>query len=231
MVNGILGTSTIPNATGSTAADASRFAEDFDDFLNLAVVQLQNQDPLEPQDSNEFTNQIVQFTSVEQQINTNTRLDTLIESFASTQSTGLVSYTGRTVETEGSLITLQPPVANAEGEAEQQPVSFAYELEEEAANVIVTIRNVAGDVVFNGEGPNNAGRNVVTWDGINNDGGFEEPGSYQAIVTSVDDEGEGTGITTFVTGQVQGVNFAGDEPTFVVNGEEIPTDAIRFVTN
>jgi len=62
------------DAQKTTASKAS-LSQDFDDFLQLLTTQLQNQDPLNPMDSNEFTNQLVQFSQVEQQINSNQKLD------------------------------------------------------------------------------------------------------------------------------------------------------------
>ena len=61
----------------ATNADA-RLATTLGDFLLLLTTQLKNQDPLEPMDSGEFTSQLVQFASVEQQISQNRNLEELI---------------------------------------------------------------------------------------------------------------------------------------------------------
>ena len=66
------------NQQANTAASTASLAEDFSQFLQLLTIQLQNQDPLSPMETNEFTNQLVAFTGVEQQINTNQKLDSLV---------------------------------------------------------------------------------------------------------------------------------------------------------
>ena len=66
------------NQQQKTESAKTGLAEDFAQFLTLLTVQLQNQDPLSPMDTTEFTNQLVAFTGVEQQINTNQKLDSLV---------------------------------------------------------------------------------------------------------------------------------------------------------
>ena len=66
------------NSQQSTLNSSAQLAEDFDSFLQLLTTQLQNQDPLSPLDTNEFTSQLVQFAGVEQQINVNQKLNSLV---------------------------------------------------------------------------------------------------------------------------------------------------------
>ena len=77
-IPGVSSSDVAPAEDKSSLNGVSKLAEDFDSFLNLLVTQLQNQDPLEPLDANEFTNQLVQFSGVEQQLSTNSKLDELI---------------------------------------------------------------------------------------------------------------------------------------------------------
>ncbi len=228
MVSAIGNSTTAATAGGSTDGAITKFAQDFDDFLTLMIAQLNNQDPLDPLESSEFTDQIVQFTGVEQSINTNTKLDTLISTVSNDQGVNLVNYTGKNVETIGNLVTLPASTQNGE-EVVQGQLSFAYELDEPAENVFITIKDLAGATVFTGDGPNKAGRNSVTWDGIKNDGDYLNGGNFQVIVTTADANNDVTTVDTYVSGTVQGVNFDGDDPTLIVNGEIIPFDAIRFV--
>src|SRR3979409_1060536 len=74
---GAAASSSAVTQTGTTALDG--LANNFTNFLSLLMTQLKNQDPSAPMDSNQFTTELVQFTSVEQQINTNSNLTQLIQ--------------------------------------------------------------------------------------------------------------------------------------------------------
>src|SRR3954453_23870144 len=78
---------TVPGATSSAKTSLSSLTSNFGDFLNLLMTQLKNQDPSSPMDTNAFTSQLVQYASVEQQINANSNLTKLIEA---TQSNGML---------------------------------------------------------------------------------------------------------------------------------------------
>src|ERR1700677_2198810 len=87
------------STTGSSAMD--QLSGNFDTFLQLLTTQLQNQDPLDPMDSNQFTQQLVEFSQVEQQINTNTNLQTLITQGQSQSGAYATGYLGKTVTVSG----------------------------------------------------------------------------------------------------------------------------------
>ncbi len=216
-----VGSATAAPQTKSNSA-LSQFSDDFDNFLTIFVAQLENQDPLEPQDSSEFTNQIATLTGVEQQINTNSNLEELINLSLSQQNGNLVSYIGKEVEAKGSLVNLQ-----AEGD-----VAFAYELEEAPEDVFITVRNPRdpeGRAIFNGTGSTNVGRNVVRWDGLDNDGNRVTEGVYELQVSFLDAEENLQTVTTYISGTVQGINMQAETPSVIVNNEEINIADIRFI--
>src|SRR5215469_6276624 len=94
-------TSTTPptqTPTPSVATSSKKqLSANFDTFLTLLTTQLQNQDPLQPMDSNQFTQQLVQFSQVEQQINSNQNLETLISATKNQTSQSAVSYLGKSL--------------------------------------------------------------------------------------------------------------------------------------
>src|SRR5215213_11739157 len=104
-------TGTAPSAASgvptTSAANNATLAKNFDTFLSLLTTQLKNQNPLEPLDSNQFTQQLVQFAQVEQQINMNTSLGTLVSLQQSGQTTAAMSFLGSTAVVEGSTTQLQ----------------------------------------------------------------------------------------------------------------------------
>ena len=95
-------------STGSTQSAATQqLTGNFDTFLQLLTTQLQNQDPLNPMDSSQFTQQLVSFSQVEQQINTNSNLQNLISLTGANAGAGAVSYLGKDVTiTNGNCIVM-----------------------------------------------------------------------------------------------------------------------------
>ncbi len=71
-------TTGLADKAAKTNQSGLKLADDMQQFLTLLTTQLQNQDPLSPMDSTEFTNQLVQFSQVEQQITSNQKLDSLL---------------------------------------------------------------------------------------------------------------------------------------------------------
>ncbi len=162
-------------ASGGAAAQ-TQLSSDINFFLKLLTTQLKNQDPSSPLDTNQFTQQIAQYSSVQQQVNTNVNLEKLIASNNRSTASNAVSYIGREVETAGNTSEL------AGGQA-----AFSYILPAAAASAEITLTNAAGQVVFKGQGDTKAGRNLVVWDGINSaNGAREAEGTYKISVAARD---------------------------------------------
>src|SRR5580692_10651622 len=89
--------STNSNGTTSSGDAMNQLSGNFDTFLTLLTTQLKNQDPTSPMDSNEFTQQLVEFSQVEQQIDTNTNLQTLITQGQSQSGAYATGYLGKSV--------------------------------------------------------------------------------------------------------------------------------------
>lgn len=194
---------------GITASDAAQQAQsaleqrqslssDFDDFLILLTAQLQNQDPLDPTDSAEFTNQLVQFSQVEQQINTNDRLDALIAQQLTTSIGQAVGFIDRN-------ITYQSVELPWDG---TNSVSASYVLPEGVIDAKINISNAEGELVYTGEIKRDSGLNEFTWDGTNDAGETLEAGSYSFNIEAENSDGSYvTGISSVVTGRVTGVEI------------------------
>lgn len=185
---------TIIGANQSNAA-SNQLAQDFNQFLSLLTTQLQNQDPLSPMDTTEFTNQIVAFTGVEQQINTNQRLDSLISMQLGNTLGNAIGYVGKDVKYVSAEF-------NFDG---ARPVDITYALDNASFETVMRIENEAGEVVYEETVSSTAGANDVTWDGRDNDGNVLEAGTYSVRIDSLDAEGNAVNATTVVTGNVSGV--------------------------
>src|SRR5437868_2531411 len=139
-------TTITPVAQGAQSAASKTLAGNFDTFLTLLTTQLQNQDPLNPMDSNQFTQQLVEFSQVEQQINTNDNLKTLISLGQSRSAADAVGYLGKAVTVSNGAAAL------ANGTAR-----WNYQLGAEAANATLTVSDASGRVVYAGAADKTAG--------------------------------------------------------------------------
>ncbi|MCW8836716.1 MAG: flagellar hook assembly protein FlgD [Rhodospirillales bacterium] len=174
--------------------DQNKLAKDLNHFLTLLTTQLQHQDPLEPMDATEFTAQLVQFASVEQQIYQNTNLEKLINLQSASQLGNIVNYVGLAAEVEGQELPLQ------NGAAE-----FSYTLADKADKVTVLITDGSGKTVFTAQGETDAGVHRISWDGKDMDGIAVPDGTYNVTAAALDYNGDPLDVVHTVVGRVTGV--------------------------
>jgi flagellar basal-body rod modification protein FlgD len=212
--------STVANATGASttgALDNTMIASNFTTFLQLLTTQLQNQNPLDPLDTNQFTQQLVQFAQVEQQMKSNDELSTLVALQKSTQATTALAYVGSTVVVDGSTA----PLANG---------SATWTLNvTKPATATVTIKDSTGQTAYTGKFSVNPGNQQFTWDGHGNDGRIWPAGNYTLNATGVDANGQSTGISTEVQAPVDSVDLTQDPPLLSVNGQTYTMDKIKRI--
>lgn len=182
-------------------------AENFDNFLVLLTTQLKNQDPTDPLDANQFTEQLVSFTGVEQQINANENLEQLISLTQSNQLNNAVGYLGKLVEVEGSVAKLNNGA----------DVTFAYELSEKTSNTSIIISNEFGQAVFTTEGKQAPGKHEIIWDGTDNTGQKVSDGNYKITVGGLDADGNLVDVKTYVTDVVEGVTLEDGTPLLTLS--------------
>src|SRR5712672_1575096 len=112
----VSGTTPLPPSSGSSGSlsstTGSTLAGNFQTFLTLLTTQLQNQNPLDPLDTNQFTQQLVQFAGVEQQLKTNDQLTALVSLQQTAQSTQALGFVGKTAVVDGSTTNLVNSAAN-----------------------------------------------------------------------------------------------------------------------
>src|SRR5271155_3285011 len=111
----VSGTTTVPTSSSSSASSSAaaanalantQIAGNFQSFLQLLTTQLQNQNPLSPLDTNQFTQQLVEFAGVQQQLNTNDSLATLVSLQQTAQSTQALGFVGKTAVVNGTTAPL-----------------------------------------------------------------------------------------------------------------------------
>jgi len=192
MLGGISGTPAIDDASKASAAQ-EKLDEDMNRFLTLLVAQLKNQDPLDPMDASEFTSQLVQFASVEQQIAANANLEKILNVQQTSQVGDMVNFIDNVIEAENKEFTLE----NSEAE-------FTYTLDAKSEKTTITIKNEKGLTVFTTEAEKGAEKYNYVWDGRTTTGSAAPDGTYTAIVTAVDRAGDLIGVEQTVFGRVTG---------------------------
>jgi flagellar basal-body rod modification protein FlgD len=194
------------NGTASIATKSKSL--DKDAFLRLLTTQLQNQDPLNPTDSTEFTAQLAQFSSLEQLSNVNETLNTLKLYEASINNAQAVGFIGKDIIANGNSIEKKGG----------QPVSCDYELPAAAKSVVVTIYDATGNFVRDYQKTAlAAGKQSLTWDGRDRNGNTVADGAYTFEVQALDQKGAKLNVTTFSKGTVTGVTFE-DGITYLITG-------------
>jgi flagellar basal-body rod modification protein FlgD len=204
-------------ATQPSAAQ-QQLAGNFDTFLTLLTTQLQNQDPLNPMDSNQFTQQLVEFSQVEQQINTNDNLKTLIGQGANQTGAYAVSYLGKAV----TVTSGKAPLANGQA-------VWNYNLDATAAQTILTVTDSNGQTVYTGPGETAAGHHTFTWDGTSNTGAALPDGTYKLTVSPAAADGTSVQNEVSTTGVVSQVDMTGSTPQLMIGPMEIPLSDVAGV--
>lgn len=193
----------------NTAQQSIKLAEDFSQFLTLLTTQLQNQDPLNPMDSTEFTNQLVQFSQVEQSINTNKKLDSLVALQLGTISSTALGYVGMDITYTSAEVNWD----NA------GPVSIHYGLAEQASVAKVNIYKEDGTTLVRTlDAPKSPGAQKVEWDGKDANGNLMEPGTYAIKLDAADKDGKPITTSTAVNGRVRGIETQ-DGVVYLLVGE------------
>ncbi len=202
--------SALTGDTSLATKSGARLAKDFDQFLTLLTAQLQNQDPLDPLNSNEFVQQLVSFTGVEQAIATNANLENLIAQNRAGQVASAVSYLGTTIEAKGDQIVL------AGGEAR-----FIYTLSENTASTSIVIANQSGETVFAGQGNTTAGEHGFVWDGRDANGNLQPEGLYKVTVSAFASDDKLLSLQTIIGGRVTRVETDEAGIHLTVNGIKV----------
>jgi flagellar basal-body rod modification protein FlgD len=213
------------NSSASTAqavgaAGSQQIAGNFNEFLQLLTTQLQNQDPLDPLDTNQFTQQLVEFASVQQQVDMNTNMQTLISLQQTTAATQALQLVGSNVTLTGNSANL----SNATGNP------AAWTLNASApGTAAITITNSSGQTAFTGTTTLNAGNQSYSWNGQGNNGVKWPDGSYTIAITGTGASGQAITVTSQVQGTVSAVNMSQTPPTLTVNGQSYPISSIQSV--
>ena len=208
-----------PNKTKPKEDQTSGIAGTFDQFLTLLTTQLQNQDPLSPMESEQFTSQLVAFASVEQSINSNLKLDSLIELQAGQQAIDSVSLIGKEVQAAGQRSVIKDGT-----------VKWQYNLPQDVKHIEIEIQDENGRRILQADSNNLVspyakqlskirGPHTFEWDGRRFEAGkpAEDGQIYSLIVRATDAQGKAIPVSTNIYGRVSGVSTVGHRTQLIVD--------------
>ena len=183
------------SAGSKTSVASQTLSADMDTFLKLLTTQMQYQDPLDPMDASEYTNQLVQYSNVEQAIQTNTKLDSLLSLAIHNLGVQATGYVGKTVQALGDIMPLDGGVAKS-----------TYTLSKNVQDAIISVKDMDGKVVYTQKGETTAGAHDFIWDGKDTSGVQLPDGAYQISINTTSFNGDAdASVTTTVFGRVTGV--------------------------
>jgi flagellar basal-body rod modification protein FlgD len=223
-----LGSTGLSAAINAASAGASRtsgansrasIASNFEAFLTLLTTQLKNQSPLDPLDTNQFTQQLVQFASVEQQLKSNETLSALLASTKASTTATAASFVGRQITADGATTRL------AQGRAEWV-INPAR-----AGTATIAVQDTQGNVVFTQTKTVEAGAQGFSWNGQTSTGAPAPEGDYTITATARDASGQQVSVKTEVSGTVDAVDMSGSEPVLVIGSTRVPLSKVKSIAS
>ncbi len=216
---------TSPTATTSSSSNSSQqLAGNFQTFLKLLTTQLQNQDPTSPMDSNQFTQQLVMYSQVEQQINTNSNLTKLLSLTQSQTNNLAMSYIGKNIV-----------LSDGSGQLSNGAANWTYGLDNTATDTVLTVKDSSGKAVYSktmtAAADNAAGSHTFAWNGQDLNGNQLNDGLYSLTISST--AKDGTAVKTSVASKalVSGLDLSGTSPQLVIGSSEVPLTSATLITN
>lgn len=171
---------------------------DKDSFMKLFVTQLQNQDPLNPDDSAEMAAQLAQFHGLEQMMNVNKNLEKMQSSDATSRAVGLINFVGKDIKLESGKVRLEDGAISA----------AMFRLDGESVNTKLEIRDGAGVVVHSRDlGLQAPGEHLIEWNGLDNEGKKAKSGAYTIGIVAQDIGGNDLPAKMTTTVKVTGVDL------------------------
>ncbi|ACI53181.1 flagellar hook capping protein [Gluconacetobacter diazotrophicus PA1 5] len=203
--------SSAATGTGSSSVSSlASLADNYNTFLTLLTTQLQNQDPSSPMSSDTFTQELAQFAGVEQQVQTNTNLSTLISLNEESQLNSDASLVGKTATADSTTLPLQNGSAS---------LSFTGTAGE---TVAIAVANSSGTVVKDVVATADSGTNTWTWDGTDNSGNQLTDGAYSVAVETINSSGTTSAVPFTVSGTITGVTKGSTDMEAEMGSADIP---------
>jgi flagellar basal-body rod modification protein FlgD len=213
--------STSSTTNDQTSSNSSTDKLGMDQFLNLFIAQLKNQDPLNPMDSTEFTAQLAQYSSVEQLYGLNSKLTDIENTLSSqNQQSDNLGYIGKTVKADDNTMTVD------NGTVQTGSYSLAA-----SGNVTIDVYDSQGQHVRTlYQGSEDKGEHAVNWDGRDDSGNMVADGTYTFEITAQDGIGLVVPSNTYISGVVTGITYKNGQPYLMIGNKLLDSSKVIEVT-
>jgi flagellar basal-body rod modification protein FlgD len=205
------------SSSSSSGVGTDTIAGNFETFLTLLTTQLKNQNPLDPLDTNQFTAQLVQFASVEQQLKSNDQLSTLVSLQKTAQATQALNFVGQTVAVDGDTAPLKDGSATWRLSAAKP------------ATATINIMSSTGQTVYTTTRPLTAGDQEFSWDGKDASGLQWPDGNYKISISAKDAAGQAVAVPTEIQAVVDSADLTQTPPTLSIAGQDYTLDKLKRV--
>jgi flagellar basal-body rod modification protein FlgD len=213
------GTSSTTSSQTSSSSVADKLG--MDQFLNLFIAQLKNQDPLNPMDSSDFTAQLAQYSSVEQLYGMNSKL-TDIENTMSSQGEqhDALGYIGKTIKADDDTMIVDSGMVQAGGYSIDGSATVTIDVYDSDGQRVRTLY----------QGIEDKGEHEVNWDGRDDAGNMVDDGTYTFEITARDENGLTVSSNTYISGEVTGITYKNNQPYLMVGDKLLDSSNIIEVS-
>ena len=210
----------LSSGTGEKTSSSSNAGElGMDQFLNLFIAQLKNQDPLSPLDSAQFTAQLAQFSTVEQLYGMNSKLADIETSLnGQSEQRDDLGYIGKTVKADDNTMRVDNGTVQA----------GSYTIDR-SGYVTVDVYDSQGKIVRTfDQGLEDKGEHNVNWDGRDGTGSFVGDGTYTFEITARDENGFYIPYNTYLSGEVTGITYENGQ-SYLMIGDRIISNSNNII--
>lgn len=215
-----VGAAATTTTTNTKSAASLTAGGDFTMFLKLLTTQMQNQDPLSPMDTSQYTQQLVQYSQVEQSVQQTGLLKDLLARFETQDMAQAAGFIGRDAEFSG---------ADA-GLAASAPANWIWSMPKQASQITARIVDARGVTVATPVVALGASADDLRWDGMRADGSRAAPGTYTLKIEAKDASGATVPVTIGTRGRIDEVRLVDGQLQLGVNGAALPLTALRRLT-
>lgn len=213
-------TSSTSAAQNASSAATASLTGDYNMFLKLLTTQLQNQDPTNPMDSSQYTQQLVQYSQVEQSIKQNTTLNSILSNLNMSSLTTTSAVIGQPVRLDSDKAALSAST----------PAQWDWSATSAVTGLTATILDEKGSKVDSFDLNVSGTSGNFSWDGTTSTGKKLDSGLYQLQLTGTTDAGAKVTTTANAVGKVDDVQMINGSPVISVNGAQYPTSMILRIT-